>query len=223
MQLLETRSAVSPSTFTTQSATALLSADRICRIGDGYLGRLRLDSAMAAELAMENIGIFAERFLGLDTMLGRMLPLVNRARPSKSVLVYATRESGAEIYRRLSEDGMVLERRKIPEAWECGNLLFSSVESLKRLDLQECPVDLVALLDPTCMIYKARSMQLYNGRLHDRPELVAEFVRGCNSSGNAPPLMLMTTRRGAAVPTDAIARAFLLEAFWFIDGPSVRC
>jgi hypothetical protein len=99
--------------------------------------------------------------------------------------------------------------------WQVGSLIFSSVEGLARLDQQSNSIDSVILLDPTYMVHRARTMKTYYGRTHDRPQIVVNFLADRITDGIQPVFLLMTTKRAAAVPTDTIARAFCLEAFWF--------
>jgi hypothetical protein len=208
---------------TAHDTMSLLRADRISRLGNKYLGRLRLDQPMLERLGSSQIGLFADGFLSLDMMLGRVLPLADKPRETRTIVVYASKEAGNSIYNSLVSTGQCAPCRRMPESWQVGNLVFCSVEALRRLDMDDQPIDSVILLDPTCMIHRARTLRLGNGSIHDRPQIVASFLTDHFHRGPAPVLILMTLKRAAAVPTEAIARAFCLEAFWFLDGPTLQC
>ncbi len=201
----------------------LLSADRISRMGSKALGRMRLDQKTARQLRESQVGLFAEGFLRLETMLGRILPLATKSRCTQSIVVYASKESGESIYGMLVEERVCAPCRRPPEHWEVGKLAFRSVEQLADWDFTSCQVDSVLLLDPTCMVYRARTMHFAGDRTHDRPQIIADFLFDQRHCGTCPVFMFLTTKRAAALPTETIARTFCQEAFWFLDGPTLRC
>lgn len=215
MQSLET-----PVMTNTQT---LMRADRISRIGNNWLGRLKIDQTTIEQLSDSQIGLFAEGFVGLDTMYSRLLPIALTQKETQTVVLYSCKEAGQSIYKQLASEGHCEPCRKPPEQWQVGSLHFSSVEGLVRLDRHPNSIDSVILLDPTCMVYRARTMKTYHGRTHDRPQIVVNFLCDHATNGIRPVFLIMTTRRAAAVPTDLIARVFCLEAFWFLDGPSISC
>lgn len=199
-----------------------LTAERISRIGDRSLGRLQFDFDQARSIGQQRIGLFAEGFLEPETMVGRLLPLASVESRSKVLVLYASKESGEAIYRMLEDKGYCKPSHRPPERWEIGTLCFSSIESLTRWDCEAEPISVLILADPTCMVYNARNYPKWNGKVHDRPQLVGEFLDQHAAYGWLPPFMLMTTKRAASVPTDQIARAFMLETWWYLDGPTFR-
>jgi hypothetical protein len=213
MQMLE-----APGTY---ESHFLMRADRISRLGNKWLGRLKLDHTIIGQLSDSQIGLFAEGFLGLDTMVGRLLPMACKPRETQTVVLYSSKEAGEAVYRQLVGSGHCESFGKSPEHWQVGGLLFSSVEGLKRLKFQTNPINSLILLDPTCMVHRARTMRTSNGRTHDRPQIIADFLADQVTNWIRPVFILMTTKRAAAVPTDTIARAFCFETFWFLDGPSI--
>lgn len=201
----------------------LFSGLRTTRIGDQDFSRVDIDSDTAQALASSSIGIFIHGFLKLETMLGRLLRALDTEVPSTSVIVYASKEAGQYVRKLLEADGLVLEKTKHRDGWRVGNRLFSSIEALAKTDLDEEEISAVYLLDPTCMVYRARSIMTYSGKSHDRPQLVANFLHDHrNSDGSQPLFALLTCQKAATQPTAGIARAFCLEAFWFMDGLSIR-
>ena len=207
---------------TAHETMTLLRADRVSRLGNKYLGRLKLDQPTLERLGSSQIGLFADGFLSLDMMLRRVLPLAAKPRETRTIAVYASKEAGASIFNSMVSTGHCVPCHRPPESWQVGNLAFSSVEGLRRLDMDEQPIDSIILIDPNCTIHRARTLRLGNGSIHDRPQVVASFLTDHFHRGPAPVLILMTLKRAAAVPTEAIARAFCLEAFWFLDGPTLR-
>jgi hypothetical protein len=201
----------------------LLSADRISRIGNNWLGRLQLDQSMIANLSQSQIGLFAEGFIGLETMYGRLLQMAFKPKKTQTIVLYSSKEAGEAIYAQLVTDGRCGACRKPREQWRVGNLLFSSIEGLQRLNHEDRVIDGVILLDPTCMVHRARTLRTYHGRTHDRPQIIVNFLADRTIEGIRPIFLILTTKRAAAVPTDLIARAFCLEAFWFLSGPSLTC
>jgi hypothetical protein len=201
----------------------MLRADRISRIGNKWLGRLKLDQTTIEHLSQSQLGLLAEGFIGLDTMYGRLLPMAYQQKETQTVVLYSSKEAGEAIYKQLASDGHCEACRKPQEQWKVGNLLFSSIEGLKRLDHEANTIDGVILLDPTCMVHRARTLKTYHGGTHDRPQIIVNFLADNVIDGVRPIFLIMTTKRAAAVPTDLVARAFCLEALWFLDGPSMTC
>jgi hypothetical protein len=207
----------------TTASTTLLRADRISRVGNKWLGRLRLDQSTTEQLSDLQVGLFAEGFLGLETIVGRLLPMAANSTVMQTVVLYSSKEAGGAIYEQLANDRLCEHNKRPPEQWQFGNLLFSSIEGLSRLDHEVGSINTVILLDPTCMVYRARTMKTRRGRTHDRPQIVVDFLSDQSSQGLRPAFLLMTTKHAASLPTDTIARAFCLDAFWFLDGPSLVC
>ena len=212
----------------TLEANRMFSVDRDSRQGDKFLGRLQLDQETLSALRSDRIGLLFEKFLKLETMLGRLVQLVQQNSFGRIVVVYPSKESGAYVYSMLTEMGYVIPYKKNPSTWSLGSLLFTSIEALPRI--RECEdvasdamgFSMIILLDPTCMVYKARSMYLGNGSCHDRPQLIVNALNDLATDGNEPLFVIMTCRTAVSLDTDKLARTYARETWWFCDGPTMR-
>ena len=83
----------------------------------------------------------------------------------------------------------------------------------------------VIVLDPLCIMYKARSGTDSWGRVHrnDRPQHVVNFRAALDVEGWQPPLLLLTTKPAKSVNTEVVARAFCLNGFRFVAGDWFGC
>jgi hypothetical protein len=83
----------------------------------------------------------------------------------------------------------------------------------------------VIILDPACIMYKARGGIDSWGNVHcnDRPQHVVNFRAALNMDGWQPPLLLLTTKPAKAVNTQVVVRAFCLNAFRFVAGDTFSC
>lgn len=118
---------------------------------------------------------------------------------------------------------MVEAMRKTPITWRIGALLFTSVEQLSHLAKRsECSdVKVVIVLDSKGMIHKARNFVRSDGRTHDRPSYVVQFISNIAENGLDPLLILMTRQRAISLPTEQMARTYNREAWYFGDGVSL--
>ena len=201
---------------------SLLRADRVSRLGDKSLGRFKLTPETRHTLATNRIGLFADGFLRLDTMVGRLATLTERGDGMHAMVLYPSKDLGEDIRDNFMEYGVNFADELISGVWSNGAILLSSIESLRELPA-ECAarVDSLILLDPTCMVYRAKPLRLRNGRIHDRPQIVADFLSDQSTRCVETVFMLMTRKRASALPTDRIARAFCQETWWFLDGPTM--
>ena len=109
-------------------AQTMFSVDRISRQGDKFLGRLRMDPETLRSLREDNVGLLFEKFLRLETMLGRIVPLADKADLGRIAIVYSSKDAGAYIYDMLCDAGKCDRSNKPPVTWQIGCLIFTSVE-----------------------------------------------------------------------------------------------
>ncbi|MDZ4847871.1 MAG: hypothetical protein SGI77_01130 [Pirellulaceae bacterium] len=202
---------------------SIFSVDRISRQGDRFLGRLRMDAETLQSLRQDNIGLLFEKFLRLETMLGRIMPLANRHDLGKIAIVYSSKVAGAYIYEMLCHEGFCVPTKKPPVSWEMGSLVFASVERLSKLDRRHdgTAISIVMLLDSSCMVQRARTKQYGNGRTHDRPQLLVNALCDLATDGLHPMFAVMTCKPAISIATEQLARIYCRETWWFCDGPSM--
>lgn len=201
----------------------MFSVDRISRQGDKFLERLRMDAETRQSLQQDNVGLLFEKFLSLETMLGRITPLADKVKFGRTAIVYSSATAGAHIYQLLCGDGLCRHQKKPPATWEIGSLVFTSVESLANLARQPNgpSVSTVILLDSTCMVSIARTLKLCNERTHDRPQIIVNALCDLATDGLQPLFMLMTCKPAISLPSEQLARVYRRETWWFCDGPSI--
>lgn len=203
---------------------AMFSVDRISRQGDKFLGRLRIDAETLQSLRQDNVGLLFEKFLRLETMLGRITPLSDQYNLGRIAIVYSSKAAGSYIHEILSDSGMCVRSKKPPITWHVGNLTFTSVEALPKLAKENngASVSMVVLLDPSCMVHQARTMRLGNGRTHDRPQIIVNALCDLATDGLQPLFVTMTCMAAISLNSEKLARVYCRETWWFCDGPSIH-
>ena len=142
-------------------------------------------------------------------------------------IVYSSKEAGAYIYDMICDAGKCERSMKPPVTWQVGSLIFTSVEALPKLsqEISSCneseSISMVVLLDPTCMVHRARTMQLGNGRTHDRPQIIVSALFDLATDGLQPLFVTMTCKAAISVNSEQLARVYCRETWWFCDGPSI--
>ena len=201
----------------------MFSVDRISRQGDKFLERLRMDAETLRSLRLDNVGLLFEKFLGLETMLGRITPLADKHELGRTAIVYSSASAGAHLYQLLCDEGLCSHQKRPPATWAVGSLVFASVESLAKLAWRQNEpfISTVVLLDSTCMVANARTLQLGNGRTHDRPQIIVNVLCDLATDGLQPLFMLMTCKPAISLPSEQLARVYRRETWWFCDGPSI--
>jgi hypothetical protein len=208
-------------------ALSMFSVDRISRQGDKYLGRLRMDADTLHSLREDNVGLLFEKFLRLETMLGRIIPLADKNDLGRIAIVYSSKDAGAYIYDMLCDAGKCERSMKPPAEWQVGNLTFTSVEALPKLAQESSSsnesesISMVILLDPTCMVHRARTLRLGNGRTHDRPQIIVNALCDLATDGLQPLFLTMTCKAAISVNSEQLARVYCRETWWFCDGPTI--
>lgn len=201
----------------------MFSVDRISRQGDRFLGRLRMDADTLHSLRQENTGLLFEKFSRLETMLGRIIPMANKHNLGRIAIVYSSKGAGSYIFDMLCEEGLCQSTKKPPITWQVGCLVFTSVEGLNKLDREYDGnrVSIIILLDAVCMVHRARTMQIGNGRTHDRPQIIVNALCDLATDGLQPLFVVMTCKPAISIPTEKLARIYCRETWWFCDGPSI--
>ena len=201
----------------------MFSVDQISRKGDRFIKRLVLEETQIFELREQRIGLFVEGFLGLETMLGRVLQVGQRWSEKRLIACYSSKVSGGFIYDQMASEGLVPIVKKAPASWSVGKMTFTSIEKLSNLRKKqsEDPIEAMFVLDSNCMVHHARTMHRWNGTVHDRPGLVSNFLVDEEDSGLEPLLVVMTRQKALSIDTEKMARMYNREAWYFCDGPSM--
>lgn len=204
-------------------AQTMFSVDRISRQGDKFLERLRMDAVTLQSLRQDNVGLLFEKFLSLETMLGRITPLGDKYELGRIAIVCSSQAAGSYIHDMLSDAGICERSKKPPVTWQVGNLVFTSVEALSKLaqENEGTSISMVVLLDPTCMVHHARTMRLGNGRTHDRPQIIVNALCDLATDGLQPLFVTMTCMAAVSLNSEKLARVYCRETWWFCDGPSI--
>jgi len=207
-------------------STAQISGCRISRMEETFLGPFQLTPETAWKLGSMNVGVFA----GGTPSLGRAIEkLKGLERPDKAtwVLIAATKKMAAVIVQRWFQ---AETRRRVSAATlilpRCyANIVLCTPETLRRVEAeQRRTVAAIILIDMLCNIHNARGIS--KGTFHitnDRPQLVANFRNSLLCDGWAPPLIILTQKAAKSVWTDDVARAYCLDALWFVGGRELVC
>jgi hypothetical protein len=105
-----------------------------------------------------------------------------------------------------------------------GNIVVATPESLQRIGVSE-QQDVAALnvVDPECYVHLGRGFTRGNFHVqNDRPQLIANFRHSVELENWLPPLILLTEKPAKSITTDPIARAYCLDAWWFVNGATTR-
>lgn len=201
----------------------MFSVDQISRNGNQFINRLSLDDEQRRELRVQRIGLFIEGFLGLETMLGRVLQIGQRWKGDRLVACYSSKLSGGIIYDQMTNEGLVPFAKKVPSSWTVGKMTFTSIEALPRFrkEQPEGVVEAVFVLDSNCMVHHARTMHRWNGTIHDRPGFISDFLVDQTKVEMEPLLVLLTRKKAISTDTIQMARMYNREAWYYCDGPSI--
>ena len=136
-----------------------LVAGRITRNGERSLGPFRLDPETHREISAGQIGLFISGVPSYQSMLLRVAALSDYDQ-SRWIAVVATKDAAVSAQTILAEEGFSHAMAGKPKTglWRLGQLEFATVEQLAKVD--PVGVEGVILLDPNCMVHKARDYQL---------------------------------------------------------------
>jgi len=192
------------------------------------LGQFELNAKTAWNLGRDNVGVFIGNCASLAPTLDLLKALEDATSNARWVLVAATEKMAAVIVQRwfLSQtvDRIPLAALEIPKSQ--GNILLCTPESLSNLDSRHRQMIAgLLLIDMLCNVHEARGIKTPGGfRVqHDRPQFVANFRGSLLEDGWTPPFLILTQKPAKAVWTDTVARAYCLDALWFVDGRTLLC
>lgn len=194
-------------------------ANRIARMEQQILGRFALDAETAWELGTNNVGVFVGGCWA--DIFQRLAKLDSQGIRPSWLIVAATNADAQSIQtewlRRNQEPTSSLPQR-------CRNVILATPEKLRCID--SAIADELAgilLFDPHCIVYRARGHEGGPYYRNNRPRHVMAFRVRLAQEGWMPPFFLLTNRLAKATNTDSVARAFCLDAFWFLDGGTLSC
>ena len=210
--------------------TARIRGRRITRLPEKYLDWAVLDAATADELGREHVGWFVGNHPGLTRAAEQLGRLDTNPEGGIWVVVPLGRDMSAELWLCWPHPQHVSNRptEKVA-AWRSRKVWVAIPEDLKQLlplaRTVEAGIAGVILLDPFCLLYKARGGTDRRGKVHrsDRPQHVVNFRAALDADGWQQPLLLLTTQPAKAVNTAEVARAFCLNGFQFIAGDMFSC
>jgi hypothetical protein len=206
---------------------AWIRGPRITRLEETHLSRFGLDAETAWSLGTTNVGVFVGGCQPLGGTIDVIRELQKTGPGSRWVLVAATKKMAAVIIQRWLREGQIarvaVTTLKLPQVYD--NIVLATPESLRKIeDCNRRDVAGIIVLDMLFHIHQARGMQ--NGAFfvrNDRPQLVADFRNAVAVGSWLPPLILLTQKAAKSVMTDNAARAYCLDAWWFVDGRALRC
>ncbi len=211
--------------------TARICGRFITRLEESYLDRAILDAATAVEMGREQLGWFVGRHSGPETAVRQFGRLEgNPEEGGVWVVVPHSKDLANEMFDKWPHSDRVTERPTSRNtAWRSRKVWIAIPEDLKQLlplaRAFKPGLAGVIVLDPPCIMYKARGGTDSWGKVHrnDRPQHVVNFRAELDVDGWQPPLLLLTTKPAKAVNTEIVARAFCLNGFRFIAGDSFDC
>jgi len=207
-------------------ATTEIAGPRISRMEETVLGRLRLTADTAWRLGTTNLGVFVGRMPALGGTIERLRGL-EKPDAANWVVVAATKKMAAVIVQRWfqAESGGRVAPTTLRLPRYHMNILLCTPESLHRIEAdKKRTIAAIILIDMLCNVHKARGFDRDSFHIgNDRPQLVANFRNSLLCDGWAPPLMVLTQKPAKSVWTDTLARAYCLDALWFVDGRELRC
>lgn len=207
--------------------TPLIRGRRVSRIGENYLGYSRADADTCRTLGEEQVGWFIGGISTFDRMVDHIRQVNAAVAGGRWVVIPATRSLAEVAYEQWFEESLSVGPSSRATMWHDNLVTFCVPERLAEamafLGEQEVGVAGILLLDPNCIVHRGRSFSRRGVRIaHDRPQKVVNF-RASQAIGRwAPPLIVMSRHRAAAVSTQDVARVFCLESLQFIEGVSLR-
>ena len=214
-----------PSAIQNCYRSASIRGQRISRLEEKVLGRFRLDEATAWELGSNHVGVFIGGCEGLGAIIEYLRQLEQPVAGERWIVVAATKKMAGVITQRWcpsdQEVWVSAASLKLPKV--LGSIILATPESLCKIDeADRNNVAGIVVVDTLCHIHGARGMQRENFFVrNDRPQLVADFRNSITHASWLPPLIFMARKRAKSVETHRIARAYCLEAWWFVDGKSL--
>ncbi len=211
--------------------TATIRGRRMTRLPEMLLEeRVRLDATMAEMLGREQLGWFVGNHPGLSRAAEQFYQLDSTAKGGVWIVVPCSRLLSYELFSGWPRAAQVVEAPTSNSAvWRSQRVWVAIPEDLRHLLPVARSVNPgvagVIILDPQCIIYKARAGTDSRGHVHrnDRPQHVVNFRAALDREGWQPPLLLLTRQPPKSVCTQDVARAFCLHGFHFIAGDWFAC
>lgn len=199
---------------------------RISRMEESFLGLFRLTADTAWELGTTNVGVFVGGAPALGKTIDRLRGL-ERPDAANWVLVAATKKMAAVIAHRWfqAEPGSWVAPTTLILPQSHLNIILCTPESLCRIEAaKRRTIAAIFLIDMSCFVHRARGFDRNSFHIgNDRPQLVANFRNSLLCDGWAPPLIILTQKPAKSVWIDTLARAYCLDALWFVDGSGLTC
>lgn len=210
--------------------TARIRGRLITRLEGQTLGWANLNVATADEMGREQLGWFIGEHPGIARAAEQLGRLDANPEGGVWVAVPHSRDLACELFANWPHTDHVADRpRSNNSAWRSRKVWIAIPEDLKHLlplaRAIEPGLAGVIILDPPCIMYKARGGTDPWGHMHnnDRPQHVVNFRAALDADGWQPPLLVLTSQPAKAVDTKVVARAFCLHGFRFIAGDSFGC
>ena len=211
-------------------STAHIRGRLISRWEEKSLGWATLDFATAGMLGREQLGWFVGNHPGIDQAARQLARLDTNPAGGVWVVVPHSRQLACELFAKWPHaDHVVTPPRANNSVWRSRKVWFAIPEDLRHLLPLVRKLDSgiagVIIVDPDCIIYKARGGTDAWGHVHsnDRPQHVVNFRASLNAEGWQPPLLVLTQKPAKSVNTDIVARTFCLNGFRFVAGESFGC
>jgi len=207
-----------------------LRAQRITRLEQARLGRLRLNQSLLTNLSHEGVGLLVENCGRLEQVVSHLKDLDSTSQEVSWVVVLASDAMSEVVCRMWGGEVPSRKRRASVPPWHSGSMTFVTPEALASLLETEAyrgdgkkPVAGILLIDMLCHVHKYRGhKRFYHARM-DRPGLVSQFQAAMKSRGFVAPLILFTASLAKSVETNSVLRAYSLASLWFLDGRSLSC
>lgn len=201
---------------------------RITRWEEQAIGKFELSTATAWEIGTNNIGVFVGGCPSFFEILRRLRRLESPSGRPYWVLVPSTKKTASVIMDHwCSHDqtqNVPTAARRARDPIQHHNIILATPEQLRRVDPNLVnEIAGIILIDKACIVYQARGDTFGRGYRNDRPQYVVNFRNQLNWDGWMPPFFLLTTKPAKSVNTHSVARAFCLDAFWFVDGRTLSC
>lgn len=195
---------------------------RIVRDTEKYVGEVRLDGETAQELGASNIGVFVGGCREVRQLIDMVRQLSVSGHPGQFIVVVSENALADKFFRELSQ--IPLPKRR-PNVWTTGCVSLTTPENLKAVNEEHLggkPVAGVLLVDPSCIVYRARGGDCSRFQFNDRPQHIARFRARHAVDGWQPPFFLLTERLAISTNSAQMLGPYSLEAWWFVDGITLR-
>lgn len=208
-----------------------LAAQRTDRLNN-KLDRFMLDGSTAESLSNDDVqvGLLVGRCLKMGDTVRTLRNLDYGAEPISWLILthsYKLADRATDIWRDPeTPDSLRNEPKDGPfDAFVAERVVIGTVESVAR-QVRKCgtryPVAGLFLLDPPCVIHKARGSDHNGSRIpHDRPQVVADLRNRLGHDSWRPPLFILTECEPKGVVQRPLCSAYCLDTVWYLDGQTL--